>query len=89
MRGYWPLFFRPLIEEPPMKHFPRPTGELTGDTKPLPDRGTATGIHGDTYGADTSQNATNRIVGIRGATRSDSEIARLVGLTDRDESGLS
>lgn len=50
----------------------RPTGDLQGDTRALPDRGTGTGMNGDTYGADLSQDALNRKTGIRGATRSDS-----------------
>jgi len=49
----------------------RPTGELMGDTKGMPDRGTSTGMNGDTYGADLSQGALNRQSGIRGATKSD------------------
>lgn len=47
-----------------------PTGELQGDDKPMPDRGTSEGVS-DTYGADLAQNATNREGGIRGSTRSD------------------
>jgi hypothetical protein len=50
----------------------KPNGELQGDTKPMPDRGTTTGVT-DTYGADVSQDATNRIGSIRGATRSDGQ----------------
>lgn len=38
----------------------KPTGDLQGDTKAMPDRGTTTGLNGDTYGADLSQDATNR-----------------------------
>lgn len=37
----------------------RPTGELQGDTRPMPDRGTGTGLNGDTYGASLDQGATN------------------------------
>ena len=36
----------------------------------MPDRGTSTGMNGDTYGADLSGDATNRIVGISGKTKS-------------------
>lgn len=48
----------------------KPSGELQGDTKPMPDRGTTTGLQGDTYGADLSLTATNSMGGISGATRS-------------------
>lgn len=48
-----------------------PNGTLQGDTRPLPDRGTSAGMNGDTYGADLSPDATNRIVGIAGACKSD------------------
>ncbi len=47
-----------------------PTGELQGDDKPMPNQGTGTGVT-DTYGADLSQGATNRMGSIRGATQSD------------------
>lgn len=36
-----------------------PNGELQGDTKAMPDRGTKTGMNGDTYGSDLSVDATN------------------------------
>lgn len=36
-----------------------PTGELQGDDKAMPDRGTGTGMNGDSYGADLSVDATN------------------------------
>ena len=39
----------------------RPTGDLQGDTKAMPDRGTGTGLNGDTYGADISGDACNCI----------------------------
>ncbi len=52
------------------KNFPRPTGQLQGDDKAMPDRGTGTGFNGDNYGADTSQGAINRHGGISGATKS-------------------
>lgn len=38
-----------------------PSGTLQGDDKAMPDRGTSTGMNGDTYGADLSVDATNRI----------------------------
>lgn len=50
----------------------RPTGELMGDTKAMPDRGTSTGMNGDTYGADLSQGALNRHGSIKGTSKSDS-----------------
>lgn len=49
--------------------FYRPNGDLQGDTKSMPDRGTGSGVS-DTYGADVSQGATNREGSIKGATRS-------------------
>jgi len=53
-----------------MKDGYKPSGELQGDTKPMPDRGTSTGVS-DTYGADLSQGASNSMGGISGATKSD------------------
>jgi hypothetical protein len=47
-----------------------PNGKVQGDDNALPNRGTSTGVS-DTYGADLSQDATNREGSIRGATRSD------------------
>lgn len=38
----------------------------------LPDRGTKTGLIMGSYGADVTDDATNRIAGIADATRSDS-----------------
>lgn len=49
----------------------RPSGELQGDTKAMPNRGTKTGMNGDTYGADLSGDATNRIGSIKSNTKSD------------------
>ncbi|HYE41466.1 MAG TPA: hypothetical protein VEB23_16120 [Ramlibacter sp.] len=49
-----------------------PNGQLQGDDKAIPDRGTTTGVT-DTYGADLSQDATNRMGSIKGATRSDGQ----------------
>lgn len=37
----------------------------------LPDRGTSTGMNGDSYGADLSVDATNRMGGMKSATQSD------------------
>lgn len=47
-----------------------PNGELQGDTKPMPDRGTSTGLNGDTYGADIGSDATNS-TSMGGAAKSD------------------
>jgi hypothetical protein len=47
-----------------------PSGELQGDSKEMPDRGTSTGVS-DTYGADLGQSATNREGSIAGSTKSD------------------
>lgn len=49
----------------------RPSGELQGDTKPMPDRGTGTGMTGNTQtlGRATERDATNRIGSA--ATKSD------------------
>lgn len=54
-----------------MKYFERPNGNLQGDDKPIPNRGTGTGLS-DSYGFDTSINATNRQGNITGATKSHS-----------------
>lgn len=48
----------------------KPSGELQGDSKAIPDRGTGTGVT-DSYGADLSADATNRLGSIRGMTGSD------------------
>lgn len=53
-----------------MKNYPRPNGQLQGDSKAMPDRGTRTGVT-DTYGADVSQSATNKHGGMGSATKSD------------------
>lgn len=53
-----------------MNEHESPTGELMGDSKPMPDRGSSTGVT-DTYGADLSPTATNGMGRITGATRSD------------------
>jgi hypothetical protein len=40
----------------------RPTHDnftVRGDTKPMPDKGTSTGMNGDSYGANLSQEALN------------------------------
>ena len=48
----------------------RPTGELQRDTKAMTNRGTRTGMNGDSYGADLSQDAINRAGSIGSATKS-------------------
>ena len=52
-----------------MKVFPRPTGELQGDDRPMRDAGTGTGVT-DTYGADLGGTSSNRIGSMSG-TQSD------------------
>ena len=54
------------------KNFPRPDGSgvVQGDDRAMPDRGTSTGLNGDTYGADTSPTAINRMGGIKSHTQS-------------------
>ena len=53
--------------------YPSPDGSgvVQGDNKPMPYRGTGTGLNGDTYGANLDMDADNRIVGISGYTKSD------------------
>jgi len=46
-------------------------GIVKGDAKGMPDKGTQTGMNGDSYGADLGPDATNRKGGITGATHSD------------------
>lgn len=47
-----------------------PSGELQGDTRAMPDRGTSTGVT-DSYGADLGADATNREGSISSSTQSD------------------
>lgn len=49
----------------------KPNGEVQGDSKAIPDRGTSTGMNGDSYGADLSQDSTNSAGSIKGSTQSD------------------
>ncbi len=49
----------------------KPTGDLQGDDKGMPNAGTGTGLNGDTYGADIGPSSTNREGSITGATKSD------------------
>ena len=56
------------------RHFPLPTGELQGDTRAMPDRGTGTGMSGHNPmldGHSTDADATNAMGGMGGAARSD------------------
>lgn len=46
-------------------------GNVRGDDRPLPNRGTGTGLTGDTYGASIDQSAINRRGGISGTCGSD------------------
>lgn len=46
-------------------------GQVKGDNKGVPDRGTSTGMNGDSYDADLNIDATNRTGKISG-TKSDS-----------------
>jgi hypothetical protein len=48
--------------------------KVRGDESRIPDRGTRTGVQ-DTYGADLSEDATNRVRGMTQDTQSDSEAA--------------
>jgi len=52
-------------------HKPNGTGKVQGDTRHMPDRGTGTGSNGGDYGADLSQDATNRHGSLGGAAKSD------------------
>jgi hypothetical protein len=52
-------------------------GVVKGDTKGMPNRGTSTGMNGDTYGADLSPEATNGMGKITGATKSDAPFDNL------------
>lgn len=57
-----------------MKHFPRPNGELQGDNRPMPNRGTGTGMSGhDTKldGHGIGSDDCNRMGGIKRHTKSD------------------
>jgi len=51
----------------------KPSGELQGDDKAMPDRGTATGavMNSQDLGMSTDADAINRIGSIRGSTKSD------------------
>ena len=49
----------------------RPSGDLQGDTRAMPNRGTRTGLNGDTYGADLSVDATNSLGSIKSTSKSD------------------
>ena len=50
----------------------RPNGELQGDTRAIPNRGTGTGMgRADAMGMSLDKDATNRRGGIGGAAKSD------------------
>ena len=51
----------------------RPSGELQGDTKAMPDRGTSTGMSGNTDmgGMSINPDATNSMGSIKSACKSD------------------
>lgn len=51
----------------------KPTGDLQGDTKAMPDRGTSTGMVGNTDlgGMSVDVDSTNSMGSITGATKSD------------------
>lgn len=50
----------------------KPTGQIQGDTKSMPDRGHSTGVS-DTYGADLSGDACNCQGDIGRASKSDKQ----------------
>lgn len=59
-----------MKDSKPPQQFYRPSGQLQGDTKEMPDRGVKTGVT-DTYGADLSGDATNRMGSMSGSAKSD------------------
>ncbi len=46
-------------------------GDVKGDSKSIPDKGTGTGLNGDSYGASIERDATNSTGSIKGSTKSD------------------
>ncbi len=52
-------------------------GVVKGDGKGMPDKGTKTGLNGDTYGAAINVDATNSVGKITGATKSDAPFDNL------------
>lgn len=48
----------------------KPNGELQGDSKPMPTKNEGS-MAPDSYGADLSPDATNRMGSIRGTSKSD------------------
>lgn len=48
----------------------KPSGELQGDTRAMPDKGCNTGVT-DTYGANLNRDATNRRGSLGNAAKSD------------------
>ena len=61
-----------------------PSGQLQGDTKAMPDRGSSSGVT-DSYGADLSADATNRTTGIAGSTKSDAAFDNDAGTEARKD----
>ena len=60
----------------------RSNAELHGDDKPMPDKGTSTGMNGNTYGADLSVDATNSAGQISSATMSQAALDNCVPMPD-------
>lgn len=60
----------------------RTNAELDGDSKAMPDKGTGTGLNGDTYGADLSVGATNSMGQISSATMSQAAMENCVPMPD-------
>ena len=61
----------------------RSNAELVGDSKDIPNRGTGTGMNGDTYGADLSGDATNSMGNISGSTKSQPALDNCACAEDR------
>lgn len=57
-----------------------PSGELQGDESGMSNKGTGTGLNGDTYGADIGPSATNRI----GSMNANSDPWQLAEEDDQD-----
>jgi hypothetical protein len=68
----------------------KPTGELQGDTKAMPDRGSATGTSGNEVldGASLDADATNRVGPIGRQTRSDKGDELIEAGDDRDNTRI-
>lgn len=69
----------------------KPTGELQGDKRPIPDRGSTTGMTGfptNQDGADLGMDATNRIGPIGRQTRSDKGDELIDAGADRNDTRI-